>query len=95
MADFYDNIFKGKKQRGFVVERLVDELDSEDRQEIHRYVQNQTALRYFSSLKKLAAQMDSSGPGRDDVYLFFSKVCQLAIRWESITAIAFNSILTL
>jgi len=81
MANFYDRVYQGRKQRGRVVKQLTDELDPDDREEIHRYVQTQTEIRYFANVKVLASKVKFSTPGRDEVRLFLNKIMQLAYRW--------------
>ena len=72
---------KGENNVVLLIKQLSDELDPDDKEEIHRYVQTQTELRYFSHQKELASQTDLSLSGRDEVRLYVSKACQLAIRW--------------
>jgi hypothetical protein len=81
MADFYDHDFQGKKQRGIVVKTLVDELDPDDREEIHRYVQEQTAIRFFSNVKSQAAKINYQSQASDGVQAYLRKITHLAHRW--------------
>ncbi len=81
MTEFYDNVYQWKKQRGKVVMQLTDEIDPDDREEIHRYVQTQAEIRYFDNMKTLVSNVDINSTERDEVLLFTQKICQLAIRW--------------
>jgi hypothetical protein len=80
MTDFIDNFSDGKKQRGTIVLQLTDELDPDDREEIHRFLQSQAEIRYFDNIKDLLAKVNSSSSKRDDVRLFNKRIWNLAIR---------------
>ena len=81
MNDFYENIYQGKKQRGTVVKNLSDELDPDDREEIHRYVQKQTILRFFNNVKTMAGGINYGSDGSDGVRAFIRKIIKLAKSW--------------
>jgi len=81
MTNFYENIFQGKKQRGTIVKSLSDELDADDRDEIHRHVQKQTTVRYFVNAKALALQINYESQAKDGAQAYVSKMSRLARRW--------------
>jgi len=81
MTDFYDNVYQLKKQRGKFIMQLTDEINPDDREEIHRYVQTQAEIRYFENIITLVSNVDNNSTERDDVLLLTHKICQLAIRW--------------
>ena len=47
-----------KRKRMLTVQTLSDELDADDKEEIHRYIQQQEISRYFEAAKTLAGRID-------------------------------------
>ena len=82
LTEFQENISQGKRHRGIIVKQLTDEIDPEDREEIHRYVQLHLESKYFDNIKSLLIGVKPRSPERDDVIQFVHNIHQLAIRWK-------------
>jgi len=68
----------GIRKRAITIKKLSDELDKEDRREIHLYVQKQVVNSYYLRVRTLATSMEISGDPHEILDRFIGNIHHLA-----------------
>ncbi|MFC1996916.1 hypothetical protein ACFLXI_04830 [Chloroflexota bacterium] len=72
----------GQNQTGLILGDFFDELDSDDKDEIHLIIQGQILKNYYLRVRTLATQMNISHDPLDILEAFVDRISQLAERLE-------------